>query len=208
MEGRQATAGDELRFHPRGRIVPAADVEAWQTGCGYLDAAKREAKRIRTDAVDAFEQEKQRGFAEGRKEGAEAAAQLLTETSARADRYLADADGQLVDLAMAVVQRVLGDFDVRDLTLRAVEEALSKQRKDQPLVVYASPEMIDRLCSKIDESVGEGVRHLITVEADPKLEVGDCRLASEVGFVELGIEAQLRALHQGLRHGLKRPARD
>lgn len=196
------------RFRPRGRIIRAEEAEVWQSGQAYLEAAKREAKRIRGEAVEAFDEAKRHGFEEGRKEGAEAATQLLAETTQKADRYLADADGQLVDLAMAIVQRVLGDLDVRQLVLRAVHHALAKRRKDQPLTLHLSPEMVDQVRLQITESFDDDALHLITIEADPKLTVGECRVASDVGFVDLGVEAQLRALHKGLRGNLKRAARD
>jgi len=199
----ETAAGEELRFRPRGRIIRADDIEAWNTGKSFLEAAKREAKRIRTEAATAFEEEKSRGFEEGRKEGVEAAARVLAETKAKADRYLAEADGQLVDLAMAVVQRVLGNLDARQLVLQATHHALTKQRQDQPLAIYVSPEIVDQLRLQLNESFDDSVRHLMTVEADPKLDVGDCRMATNVGFVELGVEAQLKALHEGLRDNLR-----
>lgn len=199
---------DGPRFRPRGRILPAGEVDVWHTGQSYLEAAKREARRIRADAGGVYRQEKQRGFEEGRREGAEAATRLLAETAVKADRYLADADGQLVDLAMAILQRILGDIDAGQLVLKAVHHALSKQRKDQLLTLHVSPEMIDQLQAQIAESFDDESRQLITIEADPKLAVGECRAATDVGFVELGIDAQLRALHQGLRDNLKRSAQD
>lgn len=201
----QNSQDETPRFHPRGRIIRADEVQAWTTGQSYLEAAKREALRIRRDATNALKEEKRRGFEEGRLEGTQAATKLLMETKAKADRYLADADGQVIDLAMAVVQRVLGDLDVKDLILRAVHHALAKQRRDQPLTLHVSPEIADQLRLQIAEVFGDGDAHLITIEADPRLEIGECRAASEIGFVELGLEAQIRALHQGLRDGLKRP---
>ncbi len=202
-ERQEVASGGELHFRPRGRIIRADEMEAWNTGNSYLEAAKREAKRIRTEAVTAFDEEKRRGFEEGRKEGAEAAARVLAETKIKADRYLAESDGQLVDLAMAVVQRVLGKLDARQVILKAVHHALSKQRQDQPLTIYASPEIVDQLRLQLNESFDDSVCHLMTIEADPKLDVGDCRMATNVGFVELGVEAQLRALHEGLRDNLR-----
>ncbi len=195
-------------FRPRGRIIPAEEVQAWTTGQSYLAAAKREAERIRTETIAAVEEEKRLGFELGRKDGGEAVTRLLAETSAGADRYLAEADGRLIDLAMAIVQRVLGDFDERELIIKAVHHALAKQRKDQRLTLYAAPDIIDQLGHRIAESFDGDLLHLITIEADPKLEVDQCRVASEIGFIELGLEAQLNALHQGLRDGLKRPPRD
>ncbi|MGI9491131.1 MAG: type III secretion system stator protein SctL [Geminicoccaceae bacterium] len=204
----EVKGGEDLRFRPRGRVIRASEIDAWNTGCSFLEAAKREAKRIRKEAVKEFDEEKRRGFEEGRKEGVEAAARILAETKARADRSLAEADGQLVDLAMAIVQRVLGNLDARQLILKAVDHALTKQRQDRSIVIYASPEIVDQLRLQINESFDDSVRHLMTVEGDPKLDVGDCRMATDVGFVELGVDAQLRALHQGLRENLRRPGND
>ena len=201
----QDTQDEAPRFRPRGRIIRADEVRAWETGQSYLEAAKREARRIRREAADTLNEEKRRGFEEGRLEGAQSAAKLLMETKVKADRYLADADGQIIDLAMAVVQRVLGNLDAKDLILQAVHHALAKQRRDQPLTLHVSPKIAEQLRQQMRDAFGEGDAHLITVEPDPRLEIDECRAASEIGFVELGLKAQIQALHQGLRDGLKRP---
>ena len=185
---------------------PAEEIDAWRNGQDYLEAADREAMRIRTDALTAFEEAKRSGFEEGRAEGAEAASRLLAETTFRADGHLAMADGQIVDLALAVVRQVLGEFDVGQITRNAVRHALARQRQDQHLTLHVAPDMVDAVREDLDADIESGMRHLITVEPDPKLDRGQCRLASEIGFVDLGIEAQLRAIHQGLLDGLERQA--
>ncbi|MGI9420099.1 MAG: type III secretion system stator protein SctL [Geminicoccaceae bacterium] len=200
--------GPAVRYRPRGRVVPAAEIHAWQDGRSYLEAAARESDRLRQESIAAFEETKKQGFEEGRKEGAEAAARLLAETALRADRHLAQADGQVVDLALAVVRRVLGDFDVGQLTRNAVRHALSRQRQSQHLTLHVAPDMVEGLRTDLDAQFEPGVRHLITVEPDPRLDQGQCRLASDVGFVDLGIDAQLRAIHQGLAEGLERQVRE
>ncbi|MGI9510411.1 MAG: hypothetical protein ACR2QJ_13820 [Geminicoccaceae bacterium] len=96
-----APNGDGIRYRPRGRVIPAEEIDAWQRGRSYLEAAKGEAERIRNEAHGAFEDAKRNGFEEGRAEGAEAASRLLAETALHADRHLAAADGQIVDLALA-----------------------------------------------------------------------------------------------------------
>jgi type III secretion protein L len=194
------------RYRPRGRVIPAKDIEAWETGKAYLKAAAEEAERLKEEARGAYEEAKRRGFEEGRKEGAAAAAKLLAETAQKADLHLARSDRQLVDLALAVVRRVLGDFDVGQLVRNAVRHALAKERQDQHLTLYVAPEMVDPLRADVDGLFDPAVRHLIAIEPDSRLDQGQCRLASDVGFVDLGIEAQLRAIHQGLADGLKRQA--
>ncbi|MGI9434684.1 MAG: type III secretion system stator protein SctL [Geminicoccaceae bacterium] len=196
----------EPRFRPRGRIVRAEDVNAWENGLAFLKAARREAAGIRAEAALAREQEKVRGFEDGKKEGAEEIARLLAETCARADRFFTEADEQVVELAVAVVQRMFGDLDTRQLIGKAVQHALQQQRLDQHLTLYTSPDMVDELRETISASFDERQRHLITVEADVRLDFGACRLASPVGFVDLGPDAQLRALRRGLLDGLKHQA--
>lgn len=202
------TDGPAPRYRPRGRVVPAAEIRAWEDGRSYLEAAAREADRLRQEAIAAFEEAKRQGFEEGRKEGAEAAARLLAETAANADRHLAKADAQIVDLALAVVHRVLGDFDVGQLTRNAVRHALSRQRQDQHLTLHVAPDMVEGLRADLDAGFEPGLRHLITVEPDPRLDQSQCRLASDVGFVDLGIDAQLRAIRKGLLDALERQARE
>ncbi len=203
----QAPVDGELRYRPRGRVIPAKEISAWRSGQAYMEAAAREADRLKAEARLAFEETKKAGFEEGRRAGAEATARLLAETTLCADRHLAEADQQVVDLALAVVRRVLGEFDVGQLTRNAVRHALSKQRQSQHLTLYVAPDMVDQLRADVDAQFDPAVRHLITVEADTRLDEGQCRLASDVGFVDLGIEAQLKAIHQGLADGLKRQAR-
>lgn len=203
-----STNGDtQPRYRPRGRVVPAKDIEAWETGKAYLKAAAQEAERLKQDARIAYEAAKRQGFEEGRKEGAATTARILAETAQKADQHLARSDRQLIDLALAVVRRVLGDFDVGQLTRNAVRHALSKQRQEQHLTLYVAPDMVDALRTDVDGWFDPAVRHLIAVEPDSRLDQGQCRLASDVGFVDLGIEAQLRAIHQGLADGLKRQAK-
>lgn len=199
--------GSTPRYRPRGRVVPAAEIRAWEDGRSYLEAAAQEADRLRREAIAAFEEARKQGFEEGRKEGVEAAARLLAETAVNSDQHLARADGQIVDLALAVVRRVLGDFDVAQLTRNAVRHALSRQRQDQHLTLHVAPDMVEGLRADIDAGFEPGLRHLITVEPDPRLDQSQCRLASDVGFVDLGIDAQLKAVHKGLVDGLERQAR-
>ncbi len=194
------------RYRPRGRVIPARDIDAWETGKAYLKAAAEEAERLKQESRIAYEEARRQGFEEGRKEGAAAAAKILAETAHKADQHLARSDRQLIDLALAVVRRVLGDFDVAQLTRNAVRHALARQRQDQHLTLYVAPDMVDPLRADVDGLFDPAVRHLITIEPDSRLDQGQCRLASDVGFVDLGIEAQLRAVHQGLADGLKRQA--
>ncbi|MGI9510412.1 MAG: hypothetical protein ACR2QJ_13825 [Geminicoccaceae bacterium] len=102
------------------------------------------------------------------------------------------------------MREILGDFDVEDLTRQAVRHALAKERQHQHLTLHVAPGLIDGMRADLDTEIDPEWRRLISVEPGSDDDRGRCRLASEIGFVDLGIEAQLRALHQGLMDGLDR----
>ena len=208
LEDERADDRQPLRYRPRGRVLQAEEVQRYETATALMQAAEREAEDLRADAMSVLERARRQGFEQGRQEGAKAIARLLSETTLRADRYLEEADTEIVDLALAVVRQVLGEFDVEKLTRDAVMHGLAKQRQDQHLTLYVTPDMAEPMRADLDQRIAPAKRHLITVELDPKLDHGQCRLASEIGFIDLGVRAQLEAIQQGLRDGLNHHARD
>lgn len=200
----------DVAFTPSGRVIRADDARAFREAGAFLDEARRVAGRLRDDALEAFEAERRRGFEEGRRAGAEAAARLHAEAVAAVDRRLAGLEGEIADLVIAGVARVLGEMDARERAVRAVRHGLAGLRHGRRIVVHVAPDRAEAIRRDLadwlatDGEVGAG-GELVRVEADPALEGDACLLASELGVVEAGVEGQLRALRAGLRAGSKAP---
>jgi type III secretion protein L len=184
-------------LRPRRRIIPAAEAQAWIDGDTYREVAKRDAEALLAEARAVFEAERQRGIAAGLREGAEAKAALLAEATARIDRELAAAEPHFAAAVIATVERVLGSFDQQELLVRAAQHALTEMREARHLILRVAAEEAASVERRLAEALGPG-NTLVEVQGDPLLAPGDAVLESELGFVSVGIEAQLAALRRGL----------
>ena len=187
-----------------GRILRAAEFTNLEEAKTAVDSAKRQAAELRSAAETEAQKIKREAIEDGRRAGAEEAARIVAETSAKADRYLASIDNQLAELVLETVEKILGSFDEKDLVLRAAPHAVSKLRRDVQLTLYVVPELVADLRLRLETELGkEEARLLPTVQGDPKLAPGACVLASELGLVEAGIDAQLAAIKAALQAAIK-----
>ena len=184
-------------LRPRRRIIPAAEAQAWIDGDTYRDIAKRDAEALLAEARAVFESEKKRGIEAGLRAGAEAKAALLAEATARIDHGLAAAEQQFAAAVVATVERVLGSFDPQELLVRAAQHALTEMREARHLILRVAAEEAGAVERRLAEALGPG-NSLVEIQGDPLLAPGEAVLESELGFVSIGIEAQIAALRRGL----------
>jgi type III secretion protein L len=178
----------DLPAAPGKKIIRAKEAEAWTDGYRFL----REAK-------SAYDAEHARGFADGKAAGAAEAADLINETVARVDRYIASLDQQIAALAVSIVRRVLGDIEVSDKIARAAAQALTEFRAEKSLKVTVHPEVLDRVRTKLAARVREsGLGMQVTVEPDPALAKDACTVASDFAVVDASVETQLNALAKAI----------
>ena len=182
------------RLRPAGPIVRAFDLGIWSEAQAGLAASHRHAVETRAWARDLVERERARGHAEGRAAGAEEAARLLAETAARANAHLAGLERELPALVHGLVAEILGSFAPDERLARSVRQAVARLRPDAEATLRVAPGDVESVRAALaDLDAGP-----IQIEADPALAPGESCLRSAVGSVELGIEAQLRALRVGL----------
>jgi type III secretion protein L len=185
------------RAHPRGRILPAAEAELWRSGAAWLDEARRQAAAMRAEAASACAAERVRGFDEGRRAGAEAAAGLLASTAAKADAYLRRLEPHLPDLVLDAVERLLGERDPDDAAARAVRHAVGTKRSETGLTLRVAPGRVDDMRTRLADLLRPD-RPGLSIEGDPALAGDAAILASAVGFVEVGLQSQLAVLRAAL----------
>lgn len=182
------------RLRPAGPVVRAAEIGIWSEAQACLAASHRHAVETRAFARDLVERERARAEAEGRAVGEAAAAARITETAARAAAHLAALERELPDLVHDLVAEILGDFEAGDRLVRSVRQAVARLRPDAEASLRVAPSDLETVrVGLADFDTGS-----LRVEADPVLQPGECCLRSAIGSVELGLEAQLRALRAGL----------
>ncbi|MGF3025707.1 type III secretion system stator protein SctL [Methylobacterium aquaticum] len=182
------------RLRPTGPIVRAAEIGIWSDARAGLAASHRHAVETRAWARDLVERERARARAEGREAGEEEGARRVAETAARATAYLAALERELPALVHGLVAEILGAFEPGDALVRAVRQAVGRLRPDAEATLRVAPGDVETVRAGLDGIDAGAVR----IEADPMLRPGECCLRSAVGSVELGIDAQLRALRAGL----------
>ncbi|WP_244467964.1 type III secretion system stator protein SctL [Nitratireductor soli] len=185
----------KLPARPAARILRAQEAKAWQDGFAFLEAAQSEAGRMRDAARRAYAAEYARGYEDGREQGAGEAARLTSETVEKVDRYLAGLTGEIVTLALDVVERVLGELDIAELVARAAEQAILDIRSAKYLRVTVHPDAVEAVRGRLGTLV-EPSRFGFSFEVagDASLAAGACIVTTDAAVIEAGIEVQLKAV--------------
>jgi flagellar assembly protein FliH len=148
-----------------------------------------------------------RGYDEGEKAGARAAAQQTELLLRQLTQSLQDVvksraemiqrtERQMVELALTLARRVVQkeiDADPAQL-LAMARTAIDRLGEDTRITVRLNP--VDYAAAG-----GENMPQLgttVTVVADPKVEHGGCRIESELGMLDAGLDAQIQELGRGL----------
>jgi type III secretion protein L len=176
-----------------GSVLNARDVKAWQDAFEFLNHAEKQIAEEKTQAEETasrlYEAERTRGYEDGKAE----ATRLITETTLKVDRYLQSIEPQVAKLAMSVVDRVLGNFDTRDLVAAAAAHAIVDLRREKGLTVSVHPDVVDSV-SKEFARLGLSGRIEVTIEGNPALDRTACIIASDLAVVDASVKTQLAAI--------------
>jgi type III secretion protein L len=183
---------DNLPREPGVNVLRAAEAAVWQDGFRFLAEVRRAAAQVNEIARKTYAVEYARGFAEGRAAGANEAARLVSETTAKVDRHLASLEQEIAALALNVVRRVLGELDAGELIARAAAQAVGELRREKWLTVSVHPAAADRVRAILAALPPDG-GPTVTVESDPALDERACIVASDIAVVDASLEAQLEA---------------
>ncbi|SIT55725.1 Type III secretion component, YOP proteins translocation protein L [Mesorhizobium prunaredense] len=180
---------------PVARILRAAEARAWQDGHAFLDEAKRDAQQLRDAARRAYAAEYAQGYEDGKAQGDADAARLVSETAVKVDRYLGGLEAEIVNLALDVVRRVLGEFDASMLVAKAAAQAVTEIRRVKYLKVRLHPASVSRVRDELNAVLRESdLGMTVEIDADDTLATGACILVTDIAVIDASIEAQLDAI--------------
>jgi type III secretion protein L len=183
---------------PARLVLSPEEVRAWQSAQQLLDEARAQAEHIRSQAEQAYEDEKQRGFEEGLTMARMEEAERMIENATRTVDYFAAIEQRIVHLVMKSVRRIMADFDDTTRVLAVVQSGLSVMRNQKQLTLRLSPEHADTVRQRAHELLerfpGVGMMDIVP---DARLKGDAAILESEMGVVEASVELQLQAIEQG-----------
>lgn len=159
-------------------------------GRGLLESARAEAVRIREEARE-----------EGRRQGLEECVRELARARGEYRRLQDEAERDLVDLALEVARRLVGQVVAQDreVVVSMVREALRGARGRRSIVVRVSPEdgpVVEAHRHELARAV-EGVP--VYLEVDESLGSGDTVIETESGRIDARLETQLAVLREALQ---------
>jgi len=190
---------DALQPAPDRKVLRAGEYRQYADAASLVEAARREAERIRAKALEEAEEEKRRGYEAGLGEARmEQARQMMSLVAANID-YIASVERQMAGVVTCAVRKILGEFDEPDLTLRLVRQALSVVREQKRVTLRLAPNLVEEAKSKVRELLaGHPGIGFLEVVGDHRLQPGACILESELGVVEASLESQLQALEKAM----------
>ncbi|WP_295806536.1 type III secretion system stator protein SctL [uncultured Nitratireductor sp.] len=186
---------DLLPAKPSGRVLKPAEAQAWQSGFGFLETAKREASQLRERGRHGYASEYAQGYQDGKAAGEAEAARLIYDTVAKVDGYLEGIENEVVGLAFDVVRRVLGDLDIKQRVIQAAKQAVADIRRAKFIRITVHPNSVadveSELAALVDE---ETLGCAVEVDGDSSLAAHACIVATDLSVFDASIEAQLEAL--------------
>jgi flagellar biosynthesis/type III secretory pathway protein FliH len=197
----KATPGTGL---PQSARIPKALTDASEQAKETVARARDEAEEIvRTAHLERealIAESKQQGYAAGLDKWNDALAEAWDARS----RYLATNETVVVQLAMAVARKIVGEAVSIDPTavLQSAREAIRSARGEQKLRLRVRPEDESIMrqqtieLKRANSEIGE-----IQVIADESITLGGCIVESSLGTIDAQFSTQLQSLERALLRG-------
>lgn len=175
----------------------------WSDRVASLEVRLAEQEQDARRALDALrheaEEERRRVEEESAKSVAEARSQVaatLERFAGERERYFTEVEGEVVQLALAVAERVLHREVAMDpVVLRAaVRVALERVAGEGPVTLRVAAGCAAPWRSVLDAEQSKGA---VAVVEDAQLSSGDAVLETAVGRVDLGVREQLKEIERG-----------
>ena len=190
----------DLPRAPTSSVIRGEDVEAWNSGFGFLKTAQARAQMIEKAARESGYAA---GYQEGLRDGHNAVAEQIANATAQVSKYVNSIDGQVIEAVVAATRSVLGSIPDRELVVRAATHAIdARLRAASHVTVKVHPDVAKEVRAAVQQAQAAraGDTPRISVEADASL---PNRLSIELhtpsGVVNAGINPQLSALERAMR---------
>lgn len=186
-----------------GKILRASEHALLLQAGDLLDNARVQADVITNSARDAYDAERERGYAEGRlaalQELAAKALSLVEDTRI----YLDGVEDQMVDLVIGSLRQIIGEFEDRERVVRVVRNALTLMRQQKHISIRLHPDDADGVRQAREDLLARfPTIDYLDIVCDDRLNAGTCRLESEIGTVEASVDEQLKLLRAAFRQAL------
>ncbi|MGL5812103.1 HrpE/YscL family type III secretion apparatus protein [Aeromonas sp.] len=196
---------EHLQLVPGQRLLRSQDYQSYLSAQALVDAARVQAAEIVQEARAVYEQQKELGWQAGMEQARREQAVLIHQTQLQCQGYYRMVEGQMSEVVLQAVRKILHDYDQVALTLKVVREALSLVSNQKQVTVRVAPEQVQAVrdqIAKVHKDFPE-IGYL-EISADARLDQGGCILETEVGIIDASLDGQLEALSRAISTTLER----
>lgn len=186
---------------PAGTVIKAEDAAL------MIDAAeiRRRAETLRleaeAEAKRLMEEAREMGQRLGLADAAATSVRMLAATQAHVHTLTLGLAADLADAAAETARQIIGSETDPDVVAALVQTALSRSRRHRQMRLFVWPEAVEHVRAALGPA-DEEAEERVTVQADPRLAPGRMVLASEQGYVELGVAEQVATARQTMAERL------
>ena len=189
---------------PGQKVIKSADYALMVAAEEVLAKARQEGEAIREAARRTYEEEKERGYAEGLALGKMEMAERMLDTMTKGVDYLEGLEGAIADLVMAAMNKIIDGFTDKERVIGVVRKSLGYVRSQKRVVLRVAPEDAEMVQGEMKalqrDYPGIGI---LDVAVDPRLAGGACILESELGLIDASLNVQLEGIRKAFMRQLK-----
>jgi len=183
-----------------GVVAQAADIVA---------AAEAEAGRIVEAAKEAFESEKNRGYAEGLAAARQDELEKKLGIVDDAVSYMEKVEGRMGDLVLKAMKKCVAEIGDKELIVQIVRKSMQAiVRAQRQVKIKVAPEMVgivkERLSGILEQFPSVAFAEVVE---DAHLTGTACVVETDAGSVEASIDGQLAAIEKSIKRSFSRESR-
>lgn len=184
----------------RSNVVKRPLLEAKEEAAQILVRAEEEAKALRERAQQEVEILRENAYQKGHESALVQLNEILLEARERRDTALAQAEKDLLTLAIKLAEKIIGREIKRDSKVLAdmVANALRNIRQNNVLTIRVNPEDFPLIQEHREHLDPVGRARFLDLVSDPRVSRYGCIIESEFGTVDAQLETQLRVLERAL----------
>ena len=186
-------------------VIKFRAMKATEQASAIVQQARTESKNIKAKADEIYqaaeqhcEDERQRGFEEGREEGRGEWSEKIMEAGMAQEKMLAEAEPQIIRMVMDIAEKVIGRAVEKGAVVEVIKKSI-EESSGKKITVKVNPLDWEKVKEREQELVGAlDQRRSISIREDESIGVGGCIIETELGTVDARLEIQLKAIRNAL----------
>ena len=192
---------NDLELVSSGRLVKAADVAAVKTAGEIIAAAEAEAARLKAAAVQAYEDEKRRGFEEGLQNGLKKVIEDKLDFVYESAAHMESLEGKLADIVIKALYKCVSQIGDKTLVIEIIRKIMKAVvRNQRQIVLKVAPDMVETVNARLNGILADfPVLERVEVVEDARLKGSAAIIETEAGIADASVETQLAAIEKSIR---------